>query len=396
MKKYVGVLIFTISMRCSVFAQDSTLLAMASTKSQYYEVLSDGGSDDAAALSKEMESRFEVYNRLFHFNPQDVTVPFKVRAYKNKQDYDGYVAARLGGTRPGVVYLHYNQPERRELVIHRGSPDERSMLPHQAFIQYFRGFIPYPPSWMREGFTIYFNTLTLDAPSRGATTDSIKLSYEENLTWLDTVKNLGDRAPSLQSVLLADITGIPENFQGASWALVSFFLNGGQEDYFRIIIESFMLLSRSASAMGNSESVLNHISRWINLDTLDKDYKTYVSSRKTFTQLLEEGQKAYIAKDAPTAELSFLNALNLKPSRFEPYYYLGLLSYDEKEYEMAEQYYRSALQYDADQALISYALGINAAAAGHTIDAIRFLEQAKILAPERYQERVDEYIRWLK
>jgi tetratricopeptide (TPR) repeat protein len=393
LKKYFVTLMFTIVMLFSVFPQDRTPPAMISVKSPYYEVLFDGGSADAALLSREMEGRFEAYKRLFHFNPQDLTVPFKVRAYRNKQDYDAYVAARLGGTRPGVVYLHYNQPERRELVIHRGSPDEATMLPHQAFIQYFRGFIPYPPSWMREGFAIYFNTLTFNPASPGTA-----LAYKENLTWLDTVKGLGNKAPALQAVLLADRDGIPDpkNFPGISWSLISFFLNSGKEDYFRILIESFMLLSRSASAMGNAEAVANHIARWIDLDTLAQDYKAYMASRKTFAQLLDEGQKAYIAKDTPTAELAFLNALGLEADHFEPYYYLGLLAFEGKEYELAEHYYRSALQYGADQALVSYALGLNAVEAGRNADAIGFLEKAKVLAPARYTQLVDRIIQQLR
>jgi tetratricopeptide (TPR) repeat protein len=354
-------------------------------ESPYYEVISDTGEADAEALARELEGRFIVYNRLFRFNPGNLTAPLKVRAFKDKEDYDRYVSARVGENRPGAVYFHYNQIDRRELVVHRGGDDEGRLLPHQAFVQFLRAFIPNPPAWLREGFSIYFSTLTFNGIT-GA------LEYDENLAWLETVKNLRAGAPSPESVLLADIRGIPEYFQSVSWALVSFFLNSGEEDYFRTITDSFAILSPPASAAENCEAVFNHISLWTDLRTLEEDYRAYIAARKTFTELLEEGQQAYAARDPITAELAFMSALNQKPAHYAPYYYLGLLSYEEKNYDIAEHYYRSAMQYGADPALVTYALGINAAAAGRREDAVSFLEQAAAASPERYRQRAADLI----
>jgi tetratricopeptide (TPR) repeat protein len=263
------------------------------------------------------------------------------------------------------------------------------MLAHQAFIQYFRAFIPNPPAWMRDGFAIYFNTLGFDGKSG-------ELHYEENLAWLETVKNLGDRAPSLQAVLLADSGGIPENFQSVSWALVSFLLNSGGENYFRALTETFMVLSPAASAAANGEAAMKRLSLWVDPETFTADYRAYLISRKTFAELIEAGQKAYGSKDPVSAELNFINALNLRPAHYAPYYYLGLLAYEERNYDMAEQYYRSALQYGADPALVRYALGLNAASAGRTVEAIDYLEQAAAASPERYRSRVESLIRRLR
>ncbi|MDR2101428.1 MAG: hypothetical protein LBP43_02540 [Treponema sp.] len=361
----------------------------AQIKSRYYEVVSDIGGADAEALSRELEGRFIVYNRLFRFNPGNLTAPLKVRAYRNEADYDAYISARLGETRPGAVYLHYNQAERRELVIHRGGDDEGRLLPHQAFIQFLRAFIPNPPAWLREGFGIYFSTLTLNG-------DTGALEYEENLSWLETVKNLRAGPPSPESVLLADTRGIPENFQSVSWALVSFFLNSGNEDYFRTITESFMVLSPPASAAENGEAVFKHITLWTDIKTLEENYHAYIDARKTFVELLEEGQRAYAAKDPGAAELAFMGALDQKPTHYAPYYYLGLLSYEERNYNLAEHYYRSAQQYGADAALVSYALGVNAAAAGRREAAISFLEQAAMTSPERYHQKAADLIARLR
>ena len=389
MKKIFNALVFSAVLFGSLYAQDGTGLEMAEAVRGYYQVFSQGGQADADLLAQEMEQRFNEYNRLFHFNGQKLQSPLVIRAFENREAYNASVSSRLGRTREGAVYLHYNQPERRELVILRGSPEEAWTLAHQAFIQFFRAFIPSPPSWMQEGFAIYFNTLGFDRAAG-------KLTYEENLSWLEPLQNLGQPLPPLEPVFLADIRGAPENFQGLSWALVSFFLNGGNPDYFRTLIESFLLLSDSVSAAVNSERVMQRIILWADITTLQNELQNYLAGRKTFGQLIDEGQAAYTAKDYSRAEGCFMQAVDQRPGQYVPYYYLGLLAFEKKEHEPAETYYRLALQYGADPALVQYARGINAADAGRNAEAVNYLQEAALLSPQRYKERVDKLIPRLK
>jgi tetratricopeptide (TPR) repeat protein len=358
----------------------------APVRSEHYVVMSDVG--DGAAVSKEMESRFAVYNRLFRFDPAAGSLPLLVRVYRNKDSYDNYISARLGGTRPGAVYLHYRQGDRRELVVHRGSPDENRTLPYQSFVQFLRAFAAYPPSWMREGFAIYFSTLIAD--------ETGELKYTENLSWLEAVKGMDERALSPETILLADQRGFPPNFQSLSWALVSFFLGSGKEEYFRTMTESFLLLSGTATAAENSSAVMNRISRWNPPEDFSRDFTGYLAARKTFTELIEDGQRAYAARDLIGAEMSFLSALDQKPNHYAPYYYLGLLAYEEGAFDMAAEYYRSALEYGADAALVYYALGVNAASAGKTREAIENLGKAAAASPERYREKSESLIQRLR
>ncbi|MDR1909255.1 MAG: hypothetical protein LBQ35_05010, partial [Spirochaetaceae bacterium] len=345
-----------------------------------FHVMSDRGSDDAAQLIKEMELRFNFYNRYFRYDTAALSPPLRVRAFGDRESYDAYVRARLGTVRNGAVYLHYADPARRELVIHRGSPEERLMLPRESFIQFFRAFVTNPPSWLREGFAIYFSSLRYD-PVLG------ELDYTENLAWLDRVKTLGSRSLSLELVLLADSLGIPENFQQLSWALVSFFLNTGSEDYFRTLAEIILLLPGNASSKDNAELAARHISRWNDMDTLKRDYNAYIASRKTFNDLLREGQRAFAEKDLITAEVNFSAALNQRPGHHSPYYYLGLISYERKDYATAEDFYRLALEKGADQGLVFYARGINAFSAGRRPEAEEYLGRAAEADPDRYGER---------
>ncbi|MDR0722805.1 MAG: tetratricopeptide repeat protein [Treponema sp.] len=409
MKRYG--LIFSVVLLVSISPQ-LIAVPMVSVTSKYYTVQSDSGGADTALLSQELETRFKLYNSIFHFKEEAIRAPLQVRAYTSKEDYDAYISEHLDKTSPGAVYMHYNQPERRELVIHRGSPEEARMLPHQAFVQYLRAFIPHPPSWIREGFAIYFSTLHFDSrpgstPEEPASAEDTPgdasrpespggLIYEENLAWLETVKNLGDKAPSLESVFLADMQGFPDHLQSVSWAVVSFFKDSKKANYERILYESFMLLSNAATSPANAEAVFKHILSWTTLETLEQDYKAYLHTRKTFAELIVEGQQAYKDKDFTTAEAVFQQALQQRYTHYAPHYYLGLLAYDQKEYDRAATYYRSALQYGADQALVAYAQGVNAASAGRNSEAIEFLEQAGTIAPTQYKEQTDMLIKRLR
>jgi hypothetical protein len=340
-----------------------------------------------------MELRMDFYNRLFHFDPAAITGPLQVRSMGDQESYENYVQARLDETPPGAVYIHYSREDQRELVIHRGSAEEAAMVSHQAFIQYLRAFIPAPPSWMQDGFAIVFSALRFDAPTE-------ELVYNENLAWLDTVKKTGRTAADIEAVLLSD-TGefsgrAAENFKPLSWSLASFFLNSNNEDYFRTLTEMFMVLSPNATAAENSRSAVKRLTLRTGFETMAGDYRDYLASRKSFADLIETGQRAYAAGDRTNAALSFAEALSARPDQAVPYYYLGLIAYDEKNFARAEELYTAALERGADAALIHYALGLNAVSSGRSAEGVRWLEQAASTAPDRYGEKTHGLIERLR
>jgi tetratricopeptide (TPR) repeat protein len=388
MKKQVFVFLSLLGL----FLTALSLHAQDKVQTAHYEIAVENGARIAAnLLAKELELRFDVYNRLFRFDPATLSVPLKVRLFTDKVGYDDYVTARLGTTKTGAVYLHYNNPERRELVILRGKEEDRVILAHQAFIQFLRAFVPNPPAWLREGFALYFNTLKFNPEEEN-------LSYEENLAWLESVKAAKDR-PSLQAVISADLENSPSTLQEHqifSWSVVSFFLNNGRDDYFRTLTECFMALSPKASVRENALAVQKRINLWNDPEAIEKDYRSYLEARKTFAELMEEGRGAYAAGDPMTAELAFMSALDQKPSHYAPWYYLGLILYDEKNYAMAEEYYKKSLEFGADTAIVSYALGLNSISAGRNDEAALWLEKAAAADPVRYRARAADLLRRLK
>jgi hypothetical protein len=354
----------------------------------HYRIIHDGDAADAALLLKELELRMDRYNRLFRFNAAGLAGPLQVRSIADTGAYETYIRERLDQAPPGAVYIHYNQEDRRELVINRGSDAEAAMLAHQAFIQCLRAFIPHPPSWMRDGFAILFSSLRFDPVTE-------ELLYDENLAWLDTVKNLGAGAAGPERVLLADTEesgGAIENFKPLSWALASFFLNSGNGDYFRTLTEMFMALSADAGAAENSRAAAGRLSLWTDFETFALDYRSYLDTKKSFAGLLAEGQRAYSDGDIDLAEQRFSQARSMQPDSAEPCYYQALLAYNAGDFARAEDLYNTALHNGADAALVHYALGLNAVAAGRAEEGIRWLEQAAAAAPDRFGEKAGNII----
>lgn len=358
-----------------------------------YEIESSAGPEKTALLAVELEQRFETYNRLFRFDPSRLSKPLKVRLFSNRGEYLDYAGARLrrtaARTNPqaepaGAVYFHFTQAENRELTLLEG---EEGDLPFQSFVQFLRAFIPNPPSWMREGFAVYFAATAFNR-------DTKILEHTENLSWLPRIKAAKDRQYPIEEILLADTKGAaPEDFQARSWALVSFFLSD-RDNYYRMLIDALTTLKPSASAAENSSSVYGRILRFTGMEALQTAYAGYINGRKTFSELIEDGQKAYAAKDYQAAAAAFQNAVNQHPGRWESYYYLGLVAHMNKDYEAAELFYAGALVRNPDRGLLQYARGVNAAAAGHREDALRFLEEAA--GSDKYRDAARELARRLR
>jgi hypothetical protein len=362
-------------------------------ESDHYRIFFDGDEPDAALLAKELELRMDFYNRLFHFDQGALPGLLIVRTIADAEAYETYARSRLDQAPPGAVYIHYRQPEKRELVINPGSDAAPDMVAHQAFIQYLRAFVPNPPSWMRDGFAIIFSSLRFDPASE-------TLAYEENLAWLDTVKKLGNGAAPPRIMLLADteeyVNGSIDHFKPLSWALSSFFLNYDRENYFRALAEMFMVLSPEASAAENSQAAVKRLTLWTDFDTLAGDYQNYLAARKSFAELIEAGQKAYGEGDVEGAEELFAQARAMKSDHAVPCYYQGLLAYAARDFARAEELYNAALYNGADTALVHYALGLNALSAGRAADGIRWLEQAAAAEPERFGEKAAGIINRLR
>jgi tetratricopeptide (TPR) repeat protein len=363
----------------SYFLAAALVPVHAADSAVHYEIISDTGTENQT--ERQLEAVFEVFSRVFMFDPAQGALPLRVRVFSDTVNYANYIRSAPAETAPGALYLHYAKSGRRELVIDISKTSAANSLPWQAFIHYLRAFVEQHPLWMQKGFACFFNALSFAEDGKSV--------YEENLGWLQIVKNMNNRPP-IQDILLAE-SGGPE-FTSLACSLVSFFMNGGNEEYTRSFTDSLMTLSNENTQAQNSPAMMRRLLLGHSTEKMTKDYEQYVYSRKSFTQLIAEGQSAYSSGDMTGAELLFRAAIEIKSGNYIPYYYLGLLAYGAGKFGLAHEFYLESVDKGADAALAYYALGLNAASAGKPADAAEYLRCAAREAPARYKDKTEKLI----
>lgn len=143
----------------------------------------------------------------------------------------------------------------------------------------------------------------------------------------------------------------------------------------------------------NQLAVRDFFRRWHAPQAAEADYKAFLSSQKTFAELVTDGVKAYGDKDLDLAQRLFAQALAKNAASYIPHYYLGLIAYAKSDYALADSYYKNALALGADAPITNYALGINAFASRRFEDAKTYLTKAKEGDPERYTEKTAEILK---
>ncbi|MCX7024259.1 MAG: hypothetical protein NT080_06525 [Spirochaetes bacterium] len=370
------------------FAQNGTF---SQTRSDHYAVLSEIGQENADNLAKQLEGLFQLFNEHFRFDPASLKGPLTVRIFKDKNSFDAYLVKVVGVTKNDFVYLHYPTVERSELVIFQKSgADFDSALAHQAFVQFLKVFIPNPPLWLRDGFAVYFEKAAWNASAQ-------KIDFTGNDDWLEHVKIVKQEDKLAGPKALFNMSADEAASNNAvlypqSWAYVSFFADGSDKRYNRLLWDSITKLRREATLEENQAAIGALFDAWYTEEGTQKDFISWLDTRKTFSELITDGVKTYGEKNYDASEDSFTKALAVNKDNYLPYYYLGLIAYAKNDYSTADYYYKTALQLGCDVAITNYALGLNAYASNRFTEARTFLAKAKETAPDKYGAKVDEII----
>jgi len=386
-----GLFVLLTALTVSLSAQTSTF---AEYETDHYRVLSELGEEHAEATAEKLEALLELYNEYLHFDLDELPVRLRARFFTSKDRYDTYLNRVIETTRDDFVYLHYTDLAKSELVGYDMDAESFDVsLKHQGFIQVLRAFVPNPPLWLREGFAVYFEEVEFDDELERAV-------YRENLAWLETLQSIVDGTAGVEPILLSEMLRLSvdeareqiEVFYPQAWGMVSFLLNSANRDYNRIIWDSISALEPDASLQENSQAVLDGAFRWEEEQLIVDAFVSYAGDRKSFRTLVQDGIEQYSAEDLAAAEESFVTALKLREDNFIPYYYMGLINYDRKNYSLADFYYKEALDRGASEALTYYALGVNAYADNRFDDAVGYLEQTVTLDPAAYEDKATQLI----
>lgn len=376
----------------ALFAQDA---AQFTAETDHYRVFSETSQAQAEDVAHRMEAALALYNDVFHFDLSTLSAKFRVRVFKDLDSFNAYLNRILSQTRSDFVFVAWSDPERSELLCFpKEEPAFTASLLHQGTIQFIKGFVDNPPVWMREGVATY-----LDASSWDASTGTF--TFKPNFAWLDTLKSLVRGETPSKMISFPDLLTISREaaqsqmdvFAPESWGLVQFLLTAPDRDYSRALWDGITALNAKASLDDNSQRARKRAFSWVTDQKLSADFKSYVLSLKTATDLVKDGIDQYTAGNLPAAQDSFTAAMALDPANGTAAYYLGLIAYARKDYARAEDQYLKAFQLGTSAGVINYALGVNAFAAGKNPDAVKYLNFAKQADAAAYGDRVDALLK---
>jgi tetratricopeptide (TPR) repeat protein len=367
---------------------------MNSWSSRHYRVLSDSGATAAMEIARKLEAALSLYNEYLHFDLEALDSPLRVRIFADKADYDGYLNRLIFETRSDFVYISYTDSKRSELVgFQRKEEDFNPSLLHYGFIQFLSAFVPAAPLWIEEGTATYLEYSRYDPMTESFT-------WKANFAWLDALKKLLASDEISGELTLRDLLLVNkeqaqariELFYPSAWGLVHFLLQSPEKSHNRIFWESLAALDSGADLQTNSRRVMDRAFRWVDLTKLQQSFEAFVSSLMTFNDLVRLGVDQYGTDELTAARSSFEEALLLRGDNYIPYYYLGLIAYQEKDYDLARTYYGRAEETGIDTALINYALGVNAFADQRYDQAEDYLLKAKQLDAEAYTKKCDSLL----
>lgn len=355
------------------------------------------GTEEIAAAFNALRSSF---NEVFRFDSgADVPVS-RIVILADKTAFDKYVSDRIGESRNQFLFLRYADPAKSELVLYplNTSAGYASFagpaLNRQLFLQYLDSAIAEPPLWIRDGFQAYFENLSYDVATKTT-------SHDAASPWLETAKiQHGDAARLIEPTdLLSAVTGTFDSarFYPQAWAFVAFLVNSENQDYQRFLHECALLLSdggnRNEKSQADNTGLLQaRFVRFNNAEKAAKDYAAWLSGQHTFNELVQIGVSAYNAGNFPEARANLAKAQALRNADPLVTYYLGLVAYAQKEYKVADGWYRKALESGGDISTVNWALGLSAYADKRYGEAKIYLETARSANPARYEKKVSDLV----
>jgi tetratricopeptide (TPR) repeat protein len=376
----------------AIFAQDA---AQFTAETAHYRVFSEVSQAQAEDVSHRMEAALVLYNDVFHFDLSQLPAKFRIRVFKDLDSFNAYLDKILSQTRTDFVFIAWSDPERSELLCFpKDDAAFTASLLHQGCIQFVKGFVDNPPVWLREGVATYLDASVWDPAAA-------TITFKPNLSWLEGLKSLVRGETPAKLISFADLLTISREsaqtqmdvFAPESWGMVQFLLGSPDRSYSRALWDSVAALNANATLDDNSQRARKRGFAWVTDQKLLADYKAFVLSMKTSTDLVKDGIDQYTKGDLAGAETSLTKSLDLDPSSGTAFYYLGLVSYSRKDYAKAEEMYLKAFQLGTSAGIINYALGVNSFAAGKNTDAAKYLNFAKQADKTSYGDRVDALLK---
>lgn len=318
-------------------------------QTEHYQIITDVSFGMAKKVGNDMEAILQEYSRILPFPEEQLPSSlFRVRIFLRKEDFQKYCREALGWTYDpkSFVYRHYRNLEKREAVcfLLPEIPFFRR-LHHEAFHQYFRHFIHYPPPWLNEGLAELFEASPM--------TEQGRLQIKPSPGWLRQLKEKVLISKKYQYIDLKSLLTMSkeewlQNSGSASpesWAFCYYLLKSEKAQLARYLDNCIEVLNPDASMEENTNNVFQGVFAKINLQQLEKNWVEFVQEMQP-TQghgHFEKGEVLLGKRKYQEALTEFNKAIEMNDSYHRYYYFRARTYYFLKRYDQAIKNLKKAL-----------------------------------------------------
>ncbi len=370
MRLFVILFLFAV-LAVPAFTADSPVVL----KSDHYTVTSWAGAEKANETLSLMEALLQNYNQLFLFDLSKLPAPLGVTIYATKEDFAKAMEGKTPAEPTDFVFLQYTDPAQSVLACW-ATDDMAHPLAFQGFYQYLWSFLPRIPSWIETGLAYHFWNVTWDGKALQPPTEEPFLDALQTRWATDAPTDL---TPLLTAASANELD---------SWALVTFLLQANDPVYPRVLGSILGNLAPAATLEANRQSALQRFQSGKNLSLAAKELVAWWKGQPSFSTLLAQGVAKMKEKDYTGALKLFQGALVQCPSDEQAQYYLGLASYELKDYPAAETSFAQIPGKNLPAGLLEYAKGLTAFAQKKWDDAKLYLGQAVERNEAEYKKAV--------
>ena len=336
-----------------LFAEDTY-----TAETEHYTIVSHVSKSNGELMGAQLESFYNIFNDVFRFSNLDIKL--NVQILPNVNTFKSFTRSLTGTGYDSYVYIHHQKPEERELLIFEGSEEDMIFaLAYQASIQFIMNHVANPPLWIREGFSVYFSKSSGPELER----KFAALKDKESRITIENLVNMNS----------SDAASVFTDFRTEAWAFITFLMTTDNKEYTRYLWDTITSLKSPSVVV---ESVNEDIQR---------GYNEYLESFLNAQELMDLGIKYYNEKENDLAAGTFTQLITISPDSWQPLYFLGLISYDDGEYKIADSWYSKASEKEAPEALIAYVTGLTAWKDKRIDEAKGLLSKAARLDEENYR-----------
>ena len=318
-------------------------------QTEHYEIITDVSFGMAKKVGNDMEAILQEYSRILPFPEEQLPSSlFRVRIFLRKEDFQKYCRETLGYKYDlkSFLYCHSRNLEKREAVcfLLPEIPFFRR-LHHEAFHQYFRHFICYPPQWLNEGLAELFEASPM--------TEQGRLQMKPSPGWLRELKEdilipKKHEYIDLKSLLTMSKEEWLKNSDSTypeSWAFCYYLLRSGKANLSNYLNNCIEVLNPDASPEENTNNVFQGVFAKIDLPQLEKNWVEFIQEMQP-TQghgHFEKGEVLLGKRKYQEALTEFNKAIERDDS-YHRYYYFRARAYRFlKRYDQAIKNFKKAL-----------------------------------------------------